>query len=239
MIAIVAKISVCPSGPLSRHVGHADTGTPERGAGASAPPIGSDKGCTPCAPRCGPAAGRSWHLLAHLVAVARNRDAGGDLAANVDLRRSRRPPAGCSSATLAPAFARSHTLPTPQQLAGPAGPHRLWRLPRHSRVSPSVPVVTEIKGEIDRVGGATPAADAAGCRHHTVTVGDKSADRTPSGLWPSDHAGAGVNATTAHLPVNHAGRSKKRGAAALHCSAPPDLPSPSTRSRNLRNCRRC
>lgn len=31
---------------------------------------------------------------------------------------------------------------------------------------------------------------------HTATVGDRSAARTPSGLWPSDHAGV-----VAHLPV--------------------------------------
>ena len=30
VIAIVANISVCPSGPLSRHVGHSDSGTPAR-----------------------------------------------------------------------------------------------------------------------------------------------------------------------------------------------------------------
>ena len=35
-----------------------------------------------------------------------------------------------------------------------------------------------------------------GASIRTATVGDKPADRTPSGLWPSDHAGV-----VAHLPV--------------------------------------
>jgi len=43
------------------------------------------------------------------------------------------------------------------------------------------------------VGSAMGRCPAGGV--HATVVGDESADRTPSGLWPSDHAGVVASLT--------------------------------------------